>query len=50
MLLKYRDAIPLGTVRVKLRDPLYARQPQVFLTLIVKRKSIDLYKARLCYR
>ena len=35
-------------IPVQLNDPRYCHLPKVFATLVVKRKSVDLYKARLC--
>ena len=37
-------------MQIDLNDPRYAQKPRVFSTVIIKRKSIDLYKARLCTR
>ena len=49
-LLTPHGKIPPAILEIDLSDSRYCHLPRVFSTIIVKRKSIDLYKGRICTR
>lgn len=49
-LLKLDKGSPPATIEIRLDDPRYCHSPRIPSTLVIKRKSVGLYRDRLCTR